>query len=107
LNEGTPVSLLEAMACAKPIVATAVGGVPDLFPEKEGTGPIIFARTGILVDSRSPETFADALLTLINNDAMRKKMGSAGREFVRENFSEERFLTDLEALYRRILRRKI
>ena len=107
LNEGTPVSLLEAMACAKPIVATAVGGVPDLFPEKEGTGPIIFARTGILVDSRSPETFADALLTLINNDAMRKKMGSAGREFVRENFSEERFLTDLEALYRRILRRRI
>jgi glycosyltransferase involved in cell wall biosynthesis len=105
-NEGTPVSLLEAMACAKPIVATAVGGVPDLFPGKEGTAPIIFARTGILVDSRNPETFADALLTLINDGAMQKRMGSAGKEFVRDNFCEERFFADLEALYRKILRRR-
>jgi glycosyltransferase involved in cell wall biosynthesis len=105
LNEGTPVSLLEAMACAKPVVATAVGGVPDLFPGKEGTGRIIFARTGVLVESRNPETFAEALLSLINNSAMRKKMESAGKEFVRENFSEQRFLTELEGLYRKVLRR--
>lgn len=79
LNEGTPVSLIEGMACGKPIVATAVGGVPDLFPGKEGAGPIIFARTGILVDSRDPELFKEALLALISNGALRKKNGKCGQ----------------------------
>ncbi len=106
LNEATTVTLIEAMACRKPVVATAVGGVPDIFPGKKRAGHLIHARTGILVDSRSPEVFAEAVLALVNDEPLRERMGRAGREFAKGNLSMEKSLEGHESLYRHLLRRR-
>lgn len=105
LNEATTLTLIEAMASRKPIVATAIGGVPDLFPEKRMSGNTIHASTGVLVDSRNPEDFAEALLTIIEDEELQNEMGARGREFAKEHLSREKFLKDLESVYMSLSRR--
>ena len=71
LNEGTPVAVIEAMASGKPVVATAVGGVPDVVDD---------GRTGILVPARDPHRFAAAMIALAQDCLNRTQMGQAARQ---------------------------
>jgi len=79
LNEGTPLSLIEAQACAKPVVAANVGGVKDTFVNKE---------SGFLIEDHNEAEFVNKLTLLTESNQMRKKMGCAGRSFVQKNFSK-------------------
>lgn len=89
MNEGTPVSLIEAMAGARPVVATDVGGVRDL------VGP----DRGFVVRPQDAQAFADKLRLLARNSALRKQMGLRGREFVKVMFLKSRLIKDMEELY--------
>ncbi|OGX10310.1 MAG: hypothetical protein A2Y06_01785 [Omnitrophica WOR_2 bacterium GWA2_37_7] len=89
LNEGTPVSLIEAMASAKAVIATDVGGVRDLLGQDRG----------IAVESNNAEAFSAALFSLLSNVTARERLGKKAREFVREKFTKQRLLRGIEELY--------
>lgn len=95
LNEGTPVSIIEAMAAARPVVATEVGGVSDIVQD---------GKNGYLIRDKGDDCFAERLLDLINNCEKRKRFGLYGRELATKRFSKERLIGDIETLYRTILR---
>lgn len=103
-NEGTPLTLIEAMASGIPVISTAVGGVVDLVgPPEAGSGPADqyqICRRGIVVQPNDPEAFAAVLKRLVNDCELRKALGARGREFVTQNYSRERLLDDIRALYR-------
>ena len=104
LNEGTPVSIIEAMAAAKAVVATDVGGVKNLLGDtrrKVTDNGVSFNITerGILVGSKDVEGFSSALRFLLQNPDIRLTMGELGREFIRERFSKTRLIQDVEDLY--------
>jgi rhamnosyl/mannosyltransferase len=93
-NEGTPVSAIEAMAAGCPVVATRVGGLPDLVQDGE---------TGRLVPPGDPEALAAAILGLLRDRERARRMGEAGRERARERYRVERLCKDIESLYDRLL----
>jgi glycosyltransferase involved in cell wall biosynthesis len=105
-NEGTPVTLIEAMAATKPVVATDVGGVRDLLGiiDKRSTHGYKLARNGILVPSGKGEILAKALLFLLENREVSKKMAEHAREFVVNRYSMERLVKDIKALYSQLIR---
>lgn len=99
-NEGTPVSVIEALACARPVVATAVGGVPDLLGTsvERGDGYAV-AQRGLLVPwSAQPQGFVAAVERLLADRVLADRVGQAGRTFVREHLTAERLIQDMEAL---------
>ena len=106
VNEGTPVALLEAMASARPFVATDVGGVRDLMVGRGRriAGVEVFDN-GILVP-QDVQRVAYAVRFLLERPGLRLTMGKAGREFVRRRFSHHRLANDLEALYLRLAHSK-
>jgi len=106
INEGTPVSLLEAMASGKGFVSTDVGGVRDLMvgPGKY-QGEFEIFENGILVPLDT-EVLAQAIAYLLENPRVRQAMGQAGRRFVRTRFSIQRLADDLETLYLSLARAK-
>jgi glycosyltransferase involved in cell wall biosynthesis len=93
-NEGTPVSAIEAMAAARPVVATRVGGLPDL---------IVDGKTGRLVPPRDPAALRDAVLELLRDPSYARAIGETARAGVRERFATGRLLRDVEALYTALL----
>ena len=93
-NEGTPVSAIEAMASGCPVVATRVGGLPDIVRNGE---------TGYLVPAKQPQALATAILKLIANPQTAEQMGQSGRLSVRETFSVNRLVCDTEDLYKELL----
>jgi L-malate glycosyltransferase len=93
ITEGLGTSLLDAMACGKPIVATAAGGMPEVVAD---------GRTGLLVPPRDHGAMADALITLLRDPAMRAEMGAGGLARVRAKFSAERMVQDTLDVYRRV-----
>lgn len=88
-NEGTPLTLIEAMANARPVIATLVGGVVDLVGDGRGVG--------ITVDN--VDAFAAGLGTLIKDKMLRDKLGRSGFEFVQKNYRKERLFEDIQNLY--------
>ncbi|MEI7595927.1 MAG: glycosyltransferase [Bacteroidota bacterium] len=94
LNEGTPVSLIEAQASNKPIVTTDVGGIANV---------VIPNKTAFLCESGNHEQFADYLLQLVDNDQLRIDMGIEGWDFVREKFHYQRLVNDMKNFYNRLL----
>ncbi|MBI5050451.1 MAG: glycosyltransferase family 4 protein [Nitrospirae bacterium] len=94
LNEGTPVSIIEAMASGKPVVATNVGGVPALV--KNGI-------TGFLVPPKRPDLFADAVLKLLNDPLLMKKMGEEGRRRVFPQYDVSSLIKRIDSLYTALL----
>jgi glycosyltransferase involved in cell wall biosynthesis len=107
-NEGTPLTLIEAMANARACVATAVGGVVDLLGgvdagELRRPHPWQICERGIQVRPGDPEAFADALAHITADAALRQTLGERGREYVERNYSVERLLADVQRLYGRLL----
>jgi glycosyltransferase involved in cell wall biosynthesis len=89
--EGCPNVVLEAMAAGLPVVATAVGGTPELVAD---------GATGFLVPPRSPAALADRILALLRDPARAHAMGAAGRARAAAEFSTRRMVEAHEALYR-------
>jgi glycosyltransferase involved in cell wall biosynthesis len=88
--EGSPLSIMEYMEAGKPVVATAVGGVPDLVEDE---------RTGLLVDPQNPEMLASALGTLLRDRRLATQFGLAGRERRRREFDLDQTVRRIEGLY--------
>lgn len=94
LSEGLPMALLEAMACGKAIVATAVGGITETVENE---------RSALLVPSRDPNAIAAGILRLYGECAMRDEMGIRNRRIVREKFSAGRMIQEYVSIYRKLL----
>ena len=94
LNEGTPVALIEALAAARPVVATSVGGTPDLL---EG------GRFGALVPARSARETAQAIVRALDSRDASHRMAAEGQSWVLKRYSVTRLLDDMAALYRDLL----
>ena len=89
-SEAFPNSVLEAMAAARPVVATDVGGTPDAVRE---------GATGLLVPPSDPARLADAITRLYNEPTLRNTLGKAGRDAARGGYSAEAVISQVEALY--------
>jgi glycosyltransferase involved in cell wall biosynthesis len=106
LNEGTPLSVIEAMANARPVAATAVGGVVDLLGatlSQDPGRPFAIHERGISVSSGDAEGLSEALAYLIANEALRGELGDRGRAFVVQNYDKQRLIADISALYAQLL----
>jgi len=96
--EGLPNTVMEAMAAAKPVVATSVGGVPELVQE---------GKTGYIVPPRNPEALALAMEKMMAlSHEERCEMGKAGREHIEANYSLDRVVDQWEKLYMELLQKK-
>jgi glycosyltransferase involved in cell wall biosynthesis len=93
-REGTPMALLEAMAMRKPVVATAVGGVPDVLTD--GIDGIMLPESGVA-------GLSDALLRLLRDPALARQIARSGRRRVENEFSSRRMASRYEDMYRRCL----
>jgi glycosyltransferase involved in cell wall biosynthesis len=93
VTEGLGTSLLDAMACAKPVVATTAGGMPEV---------VVDGTTGLLVPPRDQEAMADGIVRLLTDGSARRAMGAAGQARVREHFSAERMVQETLEIYRRV-----
>lgn len=97
LQESFGVSVLEASACGKPVIVSKVGGLPEVVANGE---------TGIIVESKNSNQLADALITLINNPDLRKRMGDAGRLKVIQDFSWDSSVKKMLLIYHNLLNGK-
>jgi glycosyltransferase involved in cell wall biosynthesis len=93
VTEGLGTSLLDAMACSRPIVATSAGGIPEVVADGE---------TGLLVPPRDQASMANAIVTLLNDAPRRGQMGLAGLARVRDRFTVERMVAETAAVYARV-----
>jgi glycosyltransferase involved in cell wall biosynthesis len=93
-NEGTPVVAIEALAAGRPVVATAVGGVPDV---------VSHGRDGLLAEVGDIEALAAALGRLAADPGLRRQMGEAGRERTLPRYAVSRLVDDIDGLYRELL----
>jgi glycosyltransferase involved in cell wall biosynthesis len=93
-NEGTPVSVIEALAAGCPVVATDVGGVSDVV--REGVD-------GFLVAAGDTDALAARLEELAGDEALRRRMGGAARDRVLARYAVERLVGDVDRLYRSLL----
>jgi glycosyltransferase involved in cell wall biosynthesis len=96
-NEGTPVSAIEAMASGCPVVATRVGGLPDLIEDQ---------MTGRLVPPRAPEALTNAVVDLLHDSQRARELGENGRYLVQHRFTVQRLLSDMDELYTQLLAEK-
>jgi glycosyltransferase involved in cell wall biosynthesis/GT2 family glycosyltransferase len=96
-EEGLPLALVEAMALGRPVVASAVNGIPEVVRHED---------TGLLVPAGDPSALAKALAGLIEDPARRAELGDAGRRHVEQENSAEAVATVLAQVYRHALRRR-
>lgn len=103
LNEGTPFTLIEAMSCGVAVATTAVGGTVDLLGSR---GQEVDGYTqwehGLTAPSRDVESYARALRRLLEDEELRRRLGTSGQSFIRARYSKERLICDIENLYREI-----
>jgi len=92
--EGLPLVILEAMARAKPVIATAVDGVPEVIADEE---------TGLLVPHEDDAQLAGKILRLVRDGERAARLGEAGQRSVRERFSREKFAASMAQVYCEVL----
>jgi L-malate glycosyltransferase len=92
VTEGLGTSLLDAMACGKPVVATDAGGIPEVVDQ---------GVTGTLVPARDPRTMATAIVELLSDESRRRAMGEAGLARVKARFTVERMVAATAKVYAR------
>ena len=93
VTEGLGTSLLDAMACARPIVATRAGGIPEIVEDDVN---------GLLVPPRDAHALADAITRLLKDDEARRRMGDAGLARVRERFTVDRMVEETARVYKNV-----
>lgn len=96
-REDFPVSLLEAMAMSKPVIATEVGGVPE----------IVNTLTGVLIKPENPEMLSKEIIWMLDNWEKAKKMGTEGRKRIEEHFSQDVIVPQILFLYQSLLADKV
>jgi glycosyltransferase involved in cell wall biosynthesis len=94
-HEGLGLALVEAAQHGRPVVATAVGGVPEVVGDGE---------TGLLVPAGNPDALASALTSLISDEAECRRLGTRARDVAGARFSLDAYAASLDGLYRRVLR---
>lgn len=94
LTEGLPTAVLEAFACSKPVVATHVGGVPEV---------VQHMKTGLLVPPRDSKKLAEAILFALRNPRIADSLGYQGHQLVCEKFSFEKIIGKVEEVYKSVL----
>lgn len=97
VREGIPVAMLEAMATGIPVVATRVGGIPEVIRD---------GLNGLLVESGCPDILADAMVKIARDVDQRRAIGTRGRERVASLFSREVICGRYEELFRKLLARR-
>ena len=96
VSEGIPLTLIEGMAAGLPVLATRVGGIPEVVEE---------GQTGLLVAAGDDEAMAQQILRLAEDPARREQMGQAGRERANDLFSEARMVAEYDRAYRHMTMR--
>ncbi len=94
LSESFGVAALEAQAMEVPVVASRVGGIPEVVRD---------GLTGLLVESKNPKAIADAVIKLLSNDSLRQQMGKHGREHVKKNYNWGPNMEEREKVYRELI----
>jgi glycosyltransferase involved in cell wall biosynthesis len=94
LTEGSPLIVLEAMAAGIPVVASAVGGIPDQLRN---------GQEGILVPPDDPDALGEALGALLRDPAYARRLGETGRLRTENEFSHETLVRRIEVVYRAAL----
>jgi len=102
-NEGTPLTLIEAMANNRPVIATRVGGVVDLLGPVVEDGSYKICERGISVPAGDVVAFASGLVALVSDAKLQNKLATRGFEFVRAKYPKERLLSDIRNLYDELL----
>ena len=92
--ETFPMTILEAYACGKPVIASNIGGLRELVDD---------GKTGLLIDVGDVDQLAKAILSLLNNEMDIEEMGSIGRQYVKSNFSIEKVVEKLEKVYEEVV----
>jgi glycosyltransferase involved in cell wall biosynthesis len=95
LREAMGIALVEAMAAGLPVVATRVGGIPD----------VLTPETGLLVNPSDPIALADAAARFLSDPAMSRRMGEAGRQRAAEEFSDRKMALRTLQVYRSVMSR--
>jgi glycosyltransferase involved in cell wall biosynthesis len=106
-NEGTPLTLIEAMLNQRPVIATAVGGVGDLLGQTwsaPASAGYKICERGVCVAANDDAGFAAGLAHLIDDEELRRKTGERAYRFVERHYAVERLLQDITELYRQIMR---
>jgi len=96
--EGVPMTILESMAAGKPVIATAVGGVPELVED---------SITGLLVPPQDIQALSKAMVKLANDSSLREEMGKEGRKRALERFDINLIARQYEELYLKVLGDKL
>jgi len=103
LNEGTPLSLIEAMANEKPVISTAVGGVTDLLGKvTEDKKELQICERGLSVASNNAENFYNGLIYFAKDEKLQKRLSENGKNFVQTRYGKERLIYDVKKLYRNL-----
>lgn len=95
--EGLPQVLLEALAAARPVVATRIDGITEVI--QHGT-------TGLLVPPRDPTALADAIILLLKDQGLARRLGETGRKLVEERFALSRMVEEVDRFYTTLLQKK-
>jgi glycosyltransferase involved in cell wall biosynthesis len=93
-SEGSPNVVLEAMSAGVPVIATDVGGVPEIMQD---------GVTGLIVRSQEAPMMAEGLARLLRDESLRKRLGTAGRDHVGRDFTPEAYVSSLANFYKQVL----
>ncbi|MBN2185661.1 MAG: glycosyltransferase [Candidatus Krumholzibacteriota bacterium] len=96
-SEGLPLTLLEAMASALPVIASSVGGIPEVIEDEED---------GFLTASGSSSEITEKIFRILEDPESAASMGVRGRDKIFRNFSEKRFIEQIESIYLEILKKR-
>jgi len=97
LQEGFPLAVIEAMSTGLPVVATSVGGVPEVIEHGE---------TGLLIPLGNPEALSDAIMILLKDEKIGKEIGRQGQKVISENFVSDKMVAEIDQLYSACIMKK-
>ncbi len=96
IKEGVPAVILEAMVARKPVIATKVGGIPEI---------IIDGKTGFLVPPKNPQAIAEKIIFLLKNPEKSREMGERGYQRIKQHFGLEKMAREHEKLYEEVMKK--